>query len=50
MFTLDYGARRHKVNCEKCGGLMLERFFKDIRFGCCAKCKHTRPATEANAG
>lgn len=47
-FSLDFGARRHKVPCEKCGGMMLERTSKKgDRFWGCAKCPQTRPLTPA---
>jgi DNA topoisomerase I len=38
-FTLTIGARKHRVPCDKCGGMMLERWSKKkTKFYGCAKC------------
>lgn len=43
-FTLNYGATKCRVDCDKCGGMMLERVSKKgSKFWGCAKCENTRP-------
>jgi DNA topoisomerase-1 len=42
-FNLPFGSKRARIDCEKCGGMMLERWSrKNDRFYACAKCTNTR--------